>query len=214
MAATGADNDETCVRANCLGTLNLCNYAYSRGCRKFVIASTIAATGMKDAGFRPLSVPVPDEHPHTGNDSYGFTKFLMEQSLHYCARKYADLDIIAFRIASVMRPVTKISLWKPGPAPQWTIGNITCIYPEDVVSAFDCAVKAENKPGCRIMNLAARRANSSVPVVEMLRSWFGDYCDRLDLSYFNRPGNEYASVFSVEKIKSELGWESGTNPFE
>jgi nucleoside-diphosphate-sugar epimerase len=212
MAATSADDDDICLRTNCLGTLNLCNYVYSRGCRKCLIASSIAAAGMQSVDFRPMAVPIPDEHPDTGKTGYGFTKYLMEQSLHYCARKYEDIDIIAFRIASILRGTAKITLQKPGPIPEWTVGHLAHLYAGDIVSAFDCALKAPHKPGCRVMNLAGKWASTAVPVVEILRSWFGDYCNSLDLSYYSRPGNEKASVFSIRKIKDEIGWEAETNP--
>ena len=73
----------------------------------------------------------------------------------------------------------------------------------DAVRAFVMSAEASYHPGVRIMNAAGPKAWTSVPVVEILRNWWGD---DVDLSHFEQPGHEYNSVYEVSRIKREIGF--------
>ncbi|MEZ4659698.1 MAG: NAD-dependent epimerase/dehydratase family protein [Caldilineaceae bacterium] len=72
-AVTGGCNEEDGLRVNVLGTHHLLRYLIDRGVQKFVLASSIAAVGMQSLRFRPLQLPMPDEHPCLDRDGYGFS---------------------------------------------------------------------------------------------------------------------------------------------
>ena len=59
------------------------------------------------------------------------------------------------------------------------------------------------------MNAAGLNAWAQVPVVEILRNWWGE---DVDLSHFKRPGHEDDSVNDVRRIKAETGFVAGRRP--
>ena len=82
-AVTGGCREEDALLVNVEGTRKLMRYFIDRGCKKFVNASSIAAVGIQTTAFRPLELPVPDEHPCLDRDGYGFSKYLMEEITKY-----------------------------------------------------------------------------------------------------------------------------------
>jgi nucleoside-diphosphate-sugar epimerase len=73
----------------------------------------------------------------------------------------------------------------------------------DAVRAFTLAAEAPYRPGVRIMNAVAPQAWVADPVADILRNWWGD---DVDLSYYERQGHEYSSVYDVSRIEAELGF--------
>ncbi len=107
-AVTGGCTEEEGIRVNVLGTHQLLRYGIARGCKKFVLASSIAAVGFQSVKFRPLQVPIPDDHPCLDRDGYGVSKYLMEEVTHYLSRQNEDLDFINIRLASIAPSVDRL----------------------------------------------------------------------------------------------------------
>ena len=74
-----------------------------RGCDKLVLASSIAAVGMQSPLFRPLELPMSDQHPCLDRDGYGFSKYMMEETTRYLSRQNPALDIINIQLSDVIR---------------------------------------------------------------------------------------------------------------
>ena len=201
-AVTGGCSERDAVIVNVEGTRCLMRYAMDRGCRKFVMASSIAAVGMQNEAFRPQILPIPDEHPCLDRNGYGLSKFLMEEITKFYARQNGDIDVINLRLSSVphagLPPLRHIS-----PTRQWGLGSLTIMDLPDAVRAFALSAQSPHKPGVRIMNAAGPKAWVAVPVAEILRAWWGD---EVDLSHFEQRGHEYDSVYDVSRIKEELGF--------
>ena len=68
-AVTGGCSEEDGLVVNVLGTQRLMRYLVDRGCRKFVLASSIAAVGLAASDFVPEAVPIPDAHPCLARDA-------------------------------------------------------------------------------------------------------------------------------------------------
>ena len=100
-AVTGGCSERDGILVNVEGTRCLMRYLLDRDCTKFVMASSIAAVGMQTSRFRPLHVPIPDDHPCLDRDGYGFSKYLMEEVTKYYHRQNEQLDVINLRLASV-----------------------------------------------------------------------------------------------------------------
>jgi UDP-glucose 4-epimerase len=202
-AVTGGCLERDGMLVNVDGTRCLMRYLIDRGCRKFVMASSIAAVGLQSTQFRPLQVPIPDEHPCLDRDGYGFSKYLMEEVTRYYSRQNDEIDVINLRLSSVPRdediPPPKVV----EPLRDWSLGGITIMARSDAVRAFSLAAEASHKPGVRIMNAAGPKSWVAVPVVEILRNWWGH---DVDLSFFEESGHEYDSVYDVSRIKQELGF--------
>jgi len=210
-AVTGGCSERDGMLVNVEGTRCLMRYLIDRGCRKFVMASSIAAVGMQSTQFRPLQVPVADEHPCLDRDGYGFSKYMMEELTRYYARQVPDLDVIALRLSSVVADGQTPPPRGVGPLTQWAFGGITIMVLSDAVRAFSLAVEAAPRPGVRVMNACGPRAWVRDPVPDVLRGWYGQ---GLELSWYERAGHAYDSVYDVRRIASELGFVARVLPNE
>ena len=208
-AVTGGCLESDCVRVNVEGTRCLMRYLIDRGCHKFVMASSIAAVGFQSTKFRPLQLPIPDEHPCLDRDGYGLSKYLMEEVTKYYQRQNEDVDVINLRLSSVLPDDRMPEPRRVGPLTQWALGGITLMPRSDAVRAFTLAAEAPHKPGVRIMNTTGPKAWVADPVADVLRNWWGD---DVDVSYYEQPGREYDSVYDVSRIKAELGFVAGRLP--
>jgi nucleoside-diphosphate-sugar epimerase len=202
-AVTGGCLERDGILVNVEGSRCLMRYLMDRGCRKFVMASSIAAVGFQSTRFRPLTLPIPDEHPCLDSDGYGFSKFLMEEVTKYYHRQNAQIDVIDLRLSSVVDDAAMPEPYRIGPLREWALGGITIMALSDAVRAFTMAGEAPYKPGVRILNAAAPKAWVADPVADVLDAWWGD---DVDTSYFRKPGREYDSVYRVSRIEEEIGF--------
>ncbi len=190
------------ILVNVEGTRVLMRYLIDRGCKKFVMASSTAVVGFQNIKFRPLELPMPDEHPCLDRDGYGVSKYLMEEITKYYHLQNEDIDVINLRLAAIC-PGEPGDLVSPVPLGEWAIGSISVMVQEDAVQAFVIAAEAEYCPGVRIYNATASKAWVAAPTAEILKNWYGN---EFDVSYYEQPGNEYASAYDVSKIEEELGF--------
>ena len=202
-AVTGGMTERDCLLVNVEGTRCLLRYLIDRGCKKYVLASSIAAVGFQSRKFRPLQLPVPDEHICLDRNGYGLSKYLMEEISRYCHRQQEEIDIINLRLSSVCADDRMPPLKKVAPLPEWSLGGLTIMGLNDAVRAFVMSAEASYQPGVRIMNAVGPKAWTAVPVVEILRNWWGN---EVDLSYFDQPGQEHNSVYEVDRIRREIGF--------
>jgi nucleoside-diphosphate-sugar epimerase len=203
-AVTGGATERDCMLVNVEGTRCLMRYLIDRGCKKFVMASSIAAVGMQNIDFRPDQVPIPDEHPCYDRDGYGFSKFMMEEVTKYHWRQNQDIDVVNLRLSSVA-PEDKSRAKPPGirPLGNWSLGSLTVMLLPDAIRAFSLAASVPHQSGVRTMNASASRAWATAPTADVLENWWGD---KFDLSYYRKPGNELHSAYSVTRIQEELGF--------
>lgn len=205
-AVTGGCTEEDGLRVNVLGTHRLLRYLIGRGCKKFVLASSIAAVGFQSVRFRPLQLPMPDEHPCLDRDGYGLSKYLMEEVTRYLSRQDEGLDFIDIRLASILPDDRAPTPRKAGPITPWAIGSLSVMYASDAVRCLAMAAQAPLKPGVRIMNAVGAQACAADTVPEILRAWYGPDADRIDLSHYARPGHERDPVYDISRIREELGF--------
>ena len=203
-AVTGGCLERDGILVNVEGTRCLMRYLMDRGCRKFVMASSTATVGFQSVKFRPDALPIPDEHPCYDRDGYGFGKYIMEEITKYHWLQNQDIDVINMRLCSVI-PEDVLNREPAGlrPLGQWCLGHITAMLLSDAIRAFSLAALAPHKPGVRILNTTAERVWATTNTADILKNWWGN---DVDLSYFRKPGNEFHSVYTVNRIKEELGF--------
>jgi UDP-glucose 4-epimerase len=203
-AVTGGCSEEDGLRVNVLGTRRLMRYLVDRGCRKFVLASSIAAVGLAASDFIPEVVPIPDEHPCLARDAYGLSKYLMEETSRYFSRTQPDLEVTVLRLCSIFPgrdPTPKVSTAE---RPQnYALASITKMSMKDAVAAFSLALQTDLGPGFRIFNAGPQRAWTEVPVATLLDRWFDG---QVSAPHYQSELHAFDSVFDVSAIADELGF--------
>jgi nucleoside-diphosphate-sugar epimerase len=167
------------------------------------MASSIAVVGLQNIAFRPLQLPIPDEHACLDRDGYGFSKYLMEEVTRYYQRQNDFLDVVNLRLSSVCADFASAVPVGVRPLGEWSLASITVMTLPDAVRAFRLAAEAPYSPGLRILNATGPNVWANTPTGKILRHWWGQ---EVDLSYFNEPGNMFASVFDSRKIQTEFGF--------
>ena len=202
-AVTGGCTERDAVQVNVEGSRVVMKYAIDRGCRKFVMASSIAAVGMQSIDFRPERIPVPDDHPCLDCDGYGWSKYMMEEVTKYYSRQNADVDVINLRLSSVCPDDSMPPLREVGPPRQWGLGSLTVMALSDAVRAFRLAAEARPSPGVRIMDAAGPLAWVKHPTADILRNWWGM---DVDVTALEAEGHRYDSAYDVKAIEQQLGF--------
>jgi len=202
-AVTGGCSEHDGMLVNVEGTRSLMRYLIDHGCKKFVNASSIAVVGLESPDFRPVSLPMADDHPCLDKHGYGFSKYMMEEVTRYLSRQNPAIDIINLRLAAIYpdeQPPAKIAQAKLGP---WAAATITQMSRSEATGAFVSAVESACKPGLRILNATSKQAWSEGPTVELLRSWWGD---DVDLSAMEASQDQRPSIFDTSSIARELNF--------
>lgn len=202
-AVTGGCSERDGMMVNVEGTRCLMRYLIDRGCKKFVMASSIAAVGFQSTKFCPLHLPISDEHPCLDRDGYGLSKYLMEEVTKYYQLQNSGIDVINLRLSAVCPDEKPAEINGVHPLGMWCLGGVTIMLLSDAVKAFTLAAEAPFKSGIRIMNATAPLIYAKAPTSDVLRKWWGN---KLDYSYFENPDNKYAGVYDVSLIKKELGF--------
>ena len=208
-AVTGGCSDIDGMMVNVEGTRRLMCYLIERGCKKFVMASSIAAAGIQSTECRPLEFPIPDDHPCPYDGSYGFSKYMMEEVTKYYVQQNDDIDVIDIRLAAII-PDGPTEPYTPKPIHPWAMGHIVRMFLSDAVRVFTVAAEAPHKPGVRIMNATGPKTNVEPNVPAILRAWYPDA--DLDLSHYEQPGHECDSLFDISLIREELGFIPNEDP--
>lgn len=208
-AATGNASEEEAFLVNVDGTRRLMRYLIGRGCRRFVLASSIAVVGLQSPRFRPQGFPIADDHPCLDRHGYGFSKFLMEEVARYYHRQHPELDIINLRLAAIYPDDAPPPLTHDDLPSEWALASLTRMSLSDAVAAFTAAVNAPGALGFQVLNAAAPWAWADRPTADVLRRWYGRDAD---LSYFEQPGHEWRGPFDVTRIHNTLGFAAQAAP--
>jgi UDP-glucose 4-epimerase len=205
-AVTGGCSEEDGLAINVLGTRRLIRYLADRGCCKFLLASSIAAVGCLDPSFVPLSLPIPDEHPCLARDAYGFSKSTVEELTRYFSRVNPDLEFSHFRFGVVVDEAT----WTPPPQaiPQTrnSFAHFAQVMLDDVIRALTLAIDAPLQSGVHVYNVVGPDTSAYAPVSDLLKSLHNPQIDQLDLSWYSTAEHQYDALYSMEKIKQDLGF--------
>jgi len=205
-AVTSHGTEEEQLKVNVLGTRRLLQYLIECGCKKLVLASSIAAAGVLCPEFRPLRLPIPDDHPCLDSKGYGFSKYLMEELARYVSRKDAGLDLIVIRLSGVVPDDATRTHRTIKPPLNWGMAHISPMALSDAIGCLTLAAEAALRPGYRLMNATGPKACVVDPVPEIIRALYGDDAAGLDLSHYERPGHERDPVFDMTQIDRELGF--------
>jgi nucleoside-diphosphate-sugar epimerase len=202
-AVTGGCLEREGILVNVEGTRALMQYLLGRGCQKFVLASSIAAIGIHDANARPLTLPIPDEHPCLDTKGYGLSKTLMEEVARYLHRQHPQGAIHCLRLAAVCPDDAPPPLFSSTePVGEWALAQLTMLTLTDAVDVFTRSVEALDTPEFTIMNAIAPISWTGIPTSELLRGWWGESAP----AFPHDIANPFASAYQFERIQARLGF--------
>jgi nucleoside-diphosphate-sugar epimerase len=206
-AELGGSSETSALSINVLGTCTLVRYLVDRGCKHFVLASSIAVVGCLSPTFVPRRLPIDDDHPCDAIDAYGLSKALMEDASSYFHRQNPDLEIALMRIGGVLpedfHGGDELVL-STATAP-FLVGGLVDV--RDVVGALSVAVEHRLGPGVRRFNLVASDSRTQMPVAEALRRVLGSRASEIHLDYYETAGREMASLYSTDRLRESYGFQ-------
>jgi nucleoside-diphosphate-sugar epimerase len=204
-AVTGGHPEAETLDVNVLGTRRMLRHLLERGCRRFVLASSIAAVGCLHAEFLPLQLPIPDDHPCLARDAYGHSKYLMEELTRFLARTAPESEFTCFRIGAVVDD----EKWTPPKITTETkvsvpFAELARVRLGDVLRAIGAALGGPPRPSFHLYNLVGPTVSCDAPTAEMLRALYGARIAKLDLSAYGE--NRFGALYAMTKIERELGF--------
>ncbi|MBT3606486.1 MAG: NAD(P)-dependent oxidoreductase, partial [Candidatus Latescibacteria bacterium] len=147
-AVTGGCIEREGILVNVEGSRVLMQYLSEHGCKKIVLASSIATIGFQNIDFVPDHLPITESHGCKDRDGYGLSKYLMEEVSRYISRQKPNLDILNIRLSSAgIKTDVPQGLREHRP---WCLGGPTYMVVEDAVKLFATAAESPHKPGLRI----------------------------------------------------------------
>ena len=206
-AEIGGTSEEDGLAVNVLGTRRLVRYLLERGCRRFVLASSIAAAGCLNADFVPEALPIPARHPCMAKDAYGLSKFLMEGLADYFARLHGDAEFVSLRLGAVIEsndPEPDFATTDPPPHLPFLAFGLVGVA--DVLAAFEAIVESKHRPGSRVYNVVGPDLRTFELASDVLLASLKERGDGLDLAPYAMPGHLAPPVYSMRELDEDYGF--------
>ncbi|HET6299295.1 MAG TPA: NAD(P)-dependent oxidoreductase [Kribbella sp.] len=201
-AVTGGTTEEAGLAVNVVGTRRLLRYLVDRGVRRFVVASSIAATGCLSPEFVPRQLPIPADHPCDARDAYGLSKAMMEEVCAYLQRLDPDLAMTVLRLGVVVPEGTPSVSAEALGRIDVPFCSLATIAVQDVLGILEKAV--EFGPGFRRWNAVAAWMPSPLPVRDALAATLGARSNQLDLSGYADAGP--TSLYDITEVLRTTGY--------
>ncbi len=196
-AVTGGCSEADAIAINVEGTRVLLRHLSDQGCRRFVLASSIASVGLQRTDFIPQELPMTETHPCLDKDGYGFSKHLMEQIAAYHHRQNPALAIFNLRFGVIVPDDTPPTPFVPtATPPAWTYAHFSKVRRRDAVRALRLALAKPSDGECSVLNIVARQPDLGVSILQLLATWNPGHA-------FNIPS---AAAFSTEAAEHRLGF--------
>ncbi|KAG8471250.1 hypothetical protein KFE25_009671 [Diacronema lutheri] len=225
---------EQAIEINVAGTRKIVQAALDAGCKRIVVASSVAVIGSIAPTHPPAKLPMPTDAPFVGSSwPYALSKHMVEELIAFMAQQpeNKDVDFILVRVgATVTDPPDivhkdgfvdgKEVSWPvepakclPAPAeraaPKLFIEDALCAvaYSDQVDCFVHCAVRAPVVPGVRHIACVAPRLYAADAVPDLVKSWYGDEAaKRCDTSHYDHPSHRHDPIYDLAPAKA-LGWE-------
>mmetsp|Transcript_16798 Transcript_16798/g.42023 ORF Transcript_16798/g.42023 Transcript_16798/m.42023 type:complete len:340 (-) Transcript_16798:339-1358(-) len=222
------------IDINVAGTRKIVQAALDAGCKRIVVASSVAVTGTVAPTHPPSKLPMPTDEPFVGSSwAYALSKHMVEELIVFMAGQpeNKDVDFILVRVgATVTDPPNIVHRDGEvnGKVVSWPVEPATCaasaykasapkIFPEDALCAVaysdqvdcfvHCAVCAPVRAGVRHIACVAPRPYAIDSVPDLIKSWYGEEAAaRCDMTYYDNPAHKHHPVYDLGPANA-LGWE-------
>ena len=206
---TGGTSEEAGLGTNVLGTRRLLRYVLDRGCKKIVLASSIAAYGCLHPDFVPQRLPMLPTDPCQAQDAYGLSKYLMESMASYFARTHRFAEIVGLRFGWVMYSSRSQMPWcevdETVPLPFLYLGQVS---EHDVMAGIEHVLRSPSKPGHHLHNLVGPDIRSKGHVADFLRHHLGGAAKELQITAYEQPGSQCTPIYSMDSFEQDYGFKS------
>jgi nucleoside-diphosphate-sugar epimerase len=210
-AEVGGTTEEAGLQTNIVGSRRLFRYLLDRGCRRFVVASSIATVGCLSPAFVPQALPMADRHPCLARDAYGLSKSLAEGVADYFARIVPDAEFVSLRFGVALELVRRSrgrvpmnTVEAPPALPFLYLGFVAL---EDMLGGLVAALESAPRPGSRVYNLVGPDVRAECNVADILRASLGARSAGLDLAPFEVPGAQCPPLYSTAALRQDLGFQ-------
>ena len=202
---------EAYLRTNVIGSWNVLDAAYEAGVRRVVLCSSVTATGLSEArpDFRPLYLPVDENHPLAPVHPYGVSKLMMETAGRSFIRR-GGMEVINLRLMLVLLP-QNYALAQKRAADASSRWLFYYIEPTDAARAFRCALEADTLP-FDTYNVTAADTCHHLPTLDWLAGAFDALPEIRDPELY--AGDLRTSVFDGTRAREALGFEPMSNWLE
>lgn len=222
------------VDINVAGTRKIVQAALDAGCKRVIVASTVAIIGTTAPRFPPKRLPLRVDDPFVGSAwPYALSKYMVEEQVAFMSQSDAceDVDFIVVRVGATVTDPPEI-VHKDGVVNgkevSWPVEPARCtdkpydaasekVFVEDALCAVaysdqvdclvHCAVRCPVQAGVRQIACVAPRLYNIDPVPALFESWYGaEVAKGIDTSFYDDPANLHAPIYDLGPGRA-LGWE-------
>ena len=218
-----ANREEQYIATNVTGNWNVLEAAEHAGVRHVVVASSVAAYGLRPGRKLDLDyLPVDEAHPLRADDAYGLSKHLIEITCKNLAAR-GPLRIVCLRPTLIVRPesepaiLAQLALPDPDADPPpdavasdgvWPCGALSAtrgyVRSRDVAECFCRALDYEDRR-FDVFNVSAADTIGRVHTVPRLEPILGRRPEVRKPEVYER--DPCASVLDISRARERLGWE-------
>ncbi|HEX4223338.1 MAG TPA: NAD(P)-dependent oxidoreductase [Pseudonocardiaceae bacterium] len=190
LPSPGAGTEDEVFTNNVNAAYRVLYAAGRAGIKRVVYISSLSALGIAWA-YRdrsPESVPITEDHPYLGEDTYGLSKYVGELIADTAARRF-DATVISLRfpfLGTGERLRTHIAGVVEDPAPE-RVALWGWLDTRDAAGAIAAALTASAPPGNHVVNVVAPDTTSLIPTRELMARYHPTTRVDAGLSGFSTP---------------------------
>ena len=190
LPSPGAGTEDEVFTNNVNAAYQVLYAAGRAGIKRIVYISSLSALGIAWAhrDLSPEFVPVTEDHPYLGEDTYGLSKYLGELIADTAARRFGA-TIISLRfpfLGTGDRMRDHIASLRDDPAPE-RVGLWGWLDTRDAAGAIAAALVAPAGPGNHVVNVVAPDTTAAVPTRDLLARYHPTTRIDADLPGFTTP---------------------------
>ncbi|HEY2695197.1 MAG TPA: NAD(P)-dependent oxidoreductase [Pseudonocardiaceae bacterium] len=190
LPSPGAGTEDEVFTNNVNAAYQVLYAAGRAGIKRIVYISSLSALGIawSSRDVSPEFVPITEDHPYLGEDTYGLSKYLGELIADTAARRF-DATIISLRfpfLGTGDRMRDHIAGVREDPAPE-RVGLWGWLDTRDAAGAIAAALVAPAEPGNHVVNVAAPDTTAVVPTRDLLARYHPSTRVDADLPGFSTP---------------------------
>ncbi|MBI2842530.1 MAG: NAD(P)-dependent oxidoreductase [Armatimonadetes bacterium] len=211
------DPPERVLSVNVGITFNVIEAMVQNGIPRIVYGSSESASGfgVRTRDFKPLYLPIDEQHPSWPTESYGVSKVLCEEMLRSYSRTFG-IEVVSLRYCWVWTEVFRDEIRAALESRRGGGKDLFCTHvaPEDVGQACDLGLKmsfAGRSPAYEMFYITAAETYADTDSLELVRDIYKDDPPpvRKPAYFADRPRTtlyDLTKAYQVLGYRPKLGW--------